>query len=89
MSGREVALEDAYELISVRSSRAPSGADGADWHQYVIRQGDNEIRGYRQGTLVAVTADVEALVERLNDRRNLKPGRTHIVLRGRKPGQQK
>lgn len=85
MSGRQVTLEDAYELISVRSARVPAGADGGDWHEYVIRQGDNEIRGYRQGSLVVVTADVEALVERLNDRRNLKPGRTHIVLRGRKP----
>jgi hypothetical protein len=85
MSGRQVGLDNAYELISVRSARVPTGADGDDWYQYVIRQGDNEIRGYRQGSLVVVTADVEALVERLNDRRNLKPGRTHIVLRGRKP----
>ena len=85
MSSRRVALEDGYELISVQSARVPAGADGGDWHQYVIRQGDNEVRGYRQGPLVVVKADVEALVERLNDRRNLKPGRTHIVLRGRKP----
>jgi RNA-binding protein YhbY len=37
--------------------------------------------------LAAVTAAVEEIVEKLNDRRVNKRGRTHIVLRGRKPAQ--
>jgi hypothetical protein len=88
MAGSRAAFDDAFELISVRSAGVPVGADGSDWHQYVIRQGDNEIRGYQQGTLVSVTAKVEQIVVRLNERREQKPGRTHIVLRGRKPKQQ-
>ena len=78
-------LENPYELVSVRRAELPSGAEGANWHRYVIRQGDNEIRGYRQGTLVLVTADAEQLVIRLNERRMRKGGRTHIVLGGGKP----
>lgn len=79
------ASDDPYELVSVRRSDTPAGTQGSDWHRYVIRQGGNEIRGYRQGTLAAVTSLVEQLVVRLNERRMHKGGRTHIVLRGRKP----
>lgn len=87
MSESQPYLGEPFEMISVRRADAPPGADEAEWHGYVIRQGSNMIRGCRQGTLAAVTAAVEEIVEKLNDRRVNKRGRTHIVLRGRKPAQ--
>ncbi len=74
-------------MVSVRRANAPPGADDAEWYAYVIRQGSNTIQGCRKGTLAAVTAAVEDIVQKLNDRRVNKRGRTHIVLRGRKPAQ--
>lgn len=74
-------------MVSVRRADTPPGADGAEWHGYVIKQGSNMIRGCRQGTLAAVTEAVEEIIVKLNDRRVNKRGRTHIVLRGRKPAQ--
>ncbi len=88
MTDFQPTLENPYTLISVRRAGVPVGADGSDWHQYVIRQGDNEIRGFRQGTALAVTAVAEQMVTDLNERRSHKPGRRQIVLRGRKPRQQ-
>ena len=80
-------LGEPFEMVSVKRADTPPGGDGAEWHGYVIKQGSNTIRGCRQGTLAAVTAAVEEIVEKLNDRRQHKRGRTHIVLRGRKPAQ--
>lgn len=74
-------------MVSVRRADAPPGTDEAEWYGYVIKQGSNTIRGCRQGTLAAVTTAVEEIVEKLNQRRENKGGRTHIVLRGRKPAQ--
>lgn len=86
MSDSVPAMGHPYEMTSVRSAKAPAGAEvGSEWHRYVITQGSNTIQGYRQGTLAAVTAAVEQIVTQLNDRRLHKSGRTHIVLRGRKP----
>ena len=85
MRDSQTTPENPFRLISVQRAGVPVGAEGADWHQYVIRQGKNEIRGYRQGTVRAVTVAVEQIVTRLNERRMDKPGRRHIVLRGRKP----
>lgn len=84
MTDSQARLENPYTLISVQRAGVPVGADGSDWHQYVIRQGENEIRGLRQGTALAVTAIAEEMVTNLNDRRVQKPGRRQIVLRGRK-----
>ena len=87
MTGSASVAENPFELVSIRRSGIPPGAEGSDWHHYVIKQGDNEIQGYRQGSLAAVTAAVEQIVVRLNERRTLKGKRTHIVLKGRKPRQ--
>ena len=87
MTDSHLTLENPFQLIAVKRTGVPTGAQGADWHQYVIRQGENEIRGYCQGTVLGVTAQVEEMVTRLNERRTHKPGRRHIVLRGRKPRQ--
>jgi len=87
MAEYTVDLGDPYELVSIGRADNPAGAIGPDWHCYVIRQGVNEIRGYRQGTLGAVTSAVEDIVVQLNDRRSTRGKRSHIVLRGRKRGQ--
>lgn len=88
MTDSQTTLENPYRLISVQPAGVPVGADGSDWHEYVIRQGENEIRGFRQGTAVVVTAVAEEMVTNLNERRSHKPGRRQIVLRGRKPRQE-
>ena len=65
----EGAADECYRLISIDSVRAPQDCMGSDWHRYRIAQGENEITGYRCGDLARVTADVEAIVTALNERR--------------------
>ena len=79
-----------YEIVSVRPTSPPTNMSGKSWHCYVIAQGRNTIRGYRQGNLNAVTASVEELVLRLNERRLGKryPGNQHASAQG-KPGNRK
>ncbi|MDH4071926.1 MAG: hypothetical protein OEV41_02335 [Gammaproteobacteria bacterium] len=76
MSG--AAIDQAYEILSVRPTEPPSEMEGTDWHCYVITQGNNTIRGYRQGNLSSVTRSVEEIVLRLNERRVGKRGRVHL-----------
>ena len=85
MTDATAVLEDPYELVSVGRAEMPAGAEGAGWHRYVIRQGGNEIRGYRQGTLLAVTSAAERIVDQLNERRSSRGKRIHIILKGRRP----
>lgn len=73
-------MAEAYEIVSVRPANPPHDAEGPDWHCYVIVQGPNTIRGYRQGKLKAVTSDVKEIVERLNERRTGKRSRVHLVM---------
>ncbi len=51
---------------------------GTDWHCYIIEQGKNTIRGYKQGSLKVVTKSVEEIVMQLNERRFGKRGRVHL-----------
>ncbi len=73
-------IEENYEIVSVRPTEPPSDMDGSNWHSYVIVQGSNTIRGYRQGSLNSVTQAVKDLVFRLNERRAGKRGRVHLVM---------
>ena len=73
-------VRDPFEVVSVISVEAPPGLSGDDWFRYVIRQGHNQIIGFRSGSKVNVTFAIEDIVHRLNDRRRLKRGRTHVVL---------
>lgn len=73
-------LEEGYKIVSVKPSEAPSDMQGSDWHCYVIIQGTNTIRGYRQGSSAAVTRAVDEIVAQLNERRTGKRGRTHLVM---------
>jgi len=77
-------IQENYKMISVVPSEAPKGSAGADWHCYTIGQGDNKIRGYRQGQLTAVTRSVENIVLQLNERRMGKRGRTQIDMTARR-----
>ena len=69
-----------YEIVSIRSVGTPPGLFGNDWFRYVIRQGHNQIVGFRAGDKANVTLTIEDAVHRLNHRRQLRRGRTHVVL---------
>jgi hypothetical protein len=67
--------DEAYRLISINPTPAPSGNAGRDWLMYRIAQGRNMITGYRRGERDVVTADVERIVIALNERRGKQRGR--------------
>jgi hypothetical protein len=73
-------IEEHYEIVSVRPTEAPPDMDGSNWHRYVIVQGPNKIRGYRQGSLKSVKEAVSQLVFQLNERRAGRRGRVHLVM---------
>lgn len=77
-------MEQPYEIVSVRRAKPPPGAEGSNWHRYVIAfEGTNTIHGCRQGGLKAVTRAVEEIVARVNERRLEElsnPGRVDLVL---------
>lgn len=70
--------DDAYRLAGIQPTAAPSGSVGRDWLTYRIAQGANIITGYRQGDLRSVTAEVERIVNGLNERRIVKRGRVDL-----------
>ena len=71
---------ESYEIESVSPAEPPQGMDGTNWHCYIIVQGTNKIRGFRQGNRKAVMAAVEEIVTQLNERRGGKRGRVHVQL---------
>lgn len=62
-------IEDEYKIVSVESTVPPEPMVGKGWYCYVIGQGENQIRGYKQGSLEAVRKSVEEIVLGLNERR--------------------
>ncbi len=60
---------EPFKLKSIRKERSPAGAEGIDWHCYVITQGDNTIVGPRQGGTRSGRLAVEGIVLHLNERR--------------------
>lgn len=79
MSAETPVLDDPYEVVSVRRSETPAGAEGSDWHRYEIVQGKNRIKGYRQGSREDVTEAVTEIAARLNERRSGKRGRVKLT----------
>ena len=79
MNSETPVLDDPYEVVSVRRSETPPGAEGSDWHRYEIVQGKNKIKGYRQGTREDVTEAVTEIAARLNERRAGKRGRVKLT----------
>ena len=73
------AVDDGYRLVSIDGATAPTGSAGKDWHVYRIAQGANLITGYRRGSLTTVTADVQKIVEGLNERRLVRRGRVDLT----------
>ncbi len=84
MTDESLALEQPYEIVSVRRAKPPRGTEGSNWRHYVIAfEGRNTIHGHRQGSLKAVTGAVEEIVAQLNERhrgRFSKPRRVHLDL---------
>ncbi|HUQ52620.1 MAG TPA: hypothetical protein VM692_10385 [Gammaproteobacteria bacterium] len=69
---------ERFRLLSITATRTPAGCSGHDWLVYRIAQGENIITGYRQGDLKTASAEVDAIVTSLNERRRstkTKPGR--------------
>ncbi len=64
-----VGKDEPFKLKSIRKERSPAGAEGIDWHRYVITQGDNTIVGHRQGSSSSVRLAIEEIVLHLNERR--------------------
>ncbi len=60
---------EAYRIDSVKPAEAPAGMQGVGWHCYIIAQGSNSMRGYRQGSHPVVMNAVEQIVNQLNERR--------------------
>ena len=78
---RPVVQKDvSFMLKSIRKERPPPGAEGIDWHRYVITQADNTIVGHRQGSASSVKLAVEEIVVQLNERRLVKQSRVHLTL---------
>ncbi len=86
MTDESLAVEQPYEIVSVRRAKAPPGGKGSNWYRYVIAfDGTNTIHGCRQGGLKVVTRAVEEMVAKLNERHHsghsTKPHRVHLVLK--------
>ncbi len=83
-----VGKSEPFKLKSIRTERPPAGAEGIDWHRYVITQGGNTIVGHRQGSTSSVRLAVEGIVLHPNERRVGKLSRailsSHPYLRKKK-----
>ncbi len=80
MTDESSAMEQPYEIVSVRRAKLPPGGKGSNWHQYVIAfEGRSTIHGYQPGNLKAVTRAVEEIVAQLNERHLGKRGRVNLV----------
>ena len=64
----EKKLADYFKVVSVEKSEAPEGAEGKNWHRYVIERGSSQIIGNMSGSLQKVKAKVSEYVENLNER---------------------
>ncbi len=80
MTDESLALEQPYQIVSVRRAEPPPGTEGSNWYRYVIAfEGTNTIDGCRQGGLKAVTRAVEEIVAQLNERHLGNRGRVNLV----------
>lgn len=59
--------EVPFRLDSITPIDDPEGGS-APWHRYVIVQGVNVITGMRCGSLAELNPQIEAMVDRLNER---------------------
>ena len=69
-------MGQSYEIVSIKKTEPPAGAEGANWYRYVIAfEGTDTIHGCRQGSLKAVTSAVDEIIDQLNERHSKKRGR--------------
>ncbi len=62
-------MRQFYEIVSIQRAEPPPGAEGSNWHDYVIAfEGTKTVHGCRQGSLRDVTSAVEEIVDQLNER---------------------
>jgi hypothetical protein len=73
-------IQHDFEVTSVLPMEPPQDSDASEWHCYVITQGENTIRGYREGNLRSVTKAAEVIVAQLNERRMGKRARAQLVI---------
>jgi hypothetical protein len=82
------ATTPSYKIVSVQRAKPMPDFEGSSWYNYVISyEGEDNIRGCRQGDLEAVTVALEEIVERLNERhsgRFSRTGRVHLALTPKK-----
>ena len=69
-------LADHFKVVSVEKSEAPQGAEGNNWHRYVIERGNSQIIGNMRGSLQKVKSKVSEYVENLNERSASPKGRS-------------
>jgi len=80
MTDESSAMDQPYEIVSVRRAEPPPGAKGSNWYRYVIAfEGTKTIHGCRQGSVKAVTNGVVEMVAQLNERHRHKRGRVDLV----------
>ena len=84
MTNKPPAKRQLYEIVSVRRSKPPFGAEGSDWYRYEITRGTSTIRGYRQGDLETVMTAVKENVVQLNERQYGNRGRDGLVRTSKK-----
>jgi hypothetical protein len=81
MTDESSALEQPYEIVSVRRAEPPAGVEGSNWYKYVIAfEGAKTIRGHRKGSLREVTGELQEIVDQLNERHFGKHGRVHLAV---------
>ncbi len=82
MTDESPAMDQPYEIVSVRRAEPPPGGKGSNWYRYVIAfEGTNTIHGCRQGGLKAVTRAVEEIIAKLNERHLHNRGRVRLALK--------
>lgn len=67
-----------FKIIELAPAEPPAGQAGSEWYRYVISQGRGVMSGIRQGSRESVTAAVEEIVLRMNERRLGRFGRVHL-----------
>ncbi|MFP5349772.1 MAG: hypothetical protein ACLGHO_08000 [Gammaproteobacteria bacterium] len=72
-----------YTVASIEKMSAPDGANGQDWHRYVLKSGRSTITGQRRGSHHDVQSYATQCAEQLNAR--ALEGKSMWSPRGRKP----